>query len=96
MRLLTLIALALMLVTLPAPPSARACPVAGPDAHMGTVTAVDASKGTLTIKHAENGENLTFVADKPEMLAGIAPNDHVTVVFAAHGKTLHVKSIKKG
>ena len=96
MRLLTLLALALMLVTLPAPPSARACPVAGPNAHMGTVTAVDASKGTLTIKHAENGENLTFVADKPEMLASIAPNDHVTVVFAAHGKTLHVKSIKKG
>jgi hypothetical protein len=35
------------------------------------------------------------VADKPEMLAGIAPNDHVTVVFAAQGKTLHVKTIKK-
>jgi hypothetical protein len=50
----------------------------------------------LTLKDAETSKDISFVADKPEMLAGIAPNDHVTVVFAAQGKTLHVKTIKKG
>jgi predicted S18 family serine protease len=95
MRLLKLFTLAIALVTLAAP-QLWACSVAGPNAHMGTVKAVDAVKGTLTIQHAENGEDLTFVADKPEMLKGIAPADHVTVVYTAQGKTLHIKSIKKG
>jgi len=96
MKLLTLLALGIALVTLTAAPPIWACSVAGPNTHMGTVTAVDAAKGTLTLKDAETSKDITFVADKPEMLAGIAPNDHVTVVFAAQGKTLHVKTIKKG
>ena len=95
MKTLRLLALSLALVSLAVVPQVWACQVAGPHAHMGTVKAVDAVKGTLTIQHAENGENLTFVADKPEMLKGIAPADQVTVVFTAQGKTLHIKSIKK-
>lgn len=89
-------ALAIALVTLAAAPAAWGCSVAGPNTHIGTVKAVDTSQNTLTMKDAETGEDMTFVADTPEMLKGIAPKDQVTVVFTARGKTLRATSIKKG
>ena len=96
MRRFGILALAISLVTLAAAPAAWGCSVAGPNTHIGTVTAVDTGQHTLTMKDAETGENLTFVAEKPEMLKGIAPRDQVTVVFTAQGKTLRATSIKKG
>ena len=96
MRLLRIFALTLALVLLATAPAAWACSIAGPNTHIGTVKAVDPAKHTLTMKDAETGEDLTFVADRPEMLKGIAPKDRVTVVFTAQGKTLRATSIKKG
>jgi len=89
-------ALAIALVMLAAAPAAWACSVAGPNTHIGTVKAVDLAQSTLTVKDAETGEDVTFVADTPEMLKGIAPRDRVTVVFSEQGKTLRAMSIKKG
>lgn len=96
MRRLKLLALGIALATLAATSPIWACSLAGPNTHIGTVKAVDTSKNTLTMKDAETGEDLTFVADKPEMLKGIAPKDRVTVVFTAQGKRLRATSIKKG
>ncbi len=89
-------ALAIALVTLAAASAAWGCSVAGPNTHIGTVKAVDIAQSTLTVKDAETGEDLTFVADTPEMLKGIAPRDRVTVVFTEQGKTLRATSITKG
>ena len=96
MKLALSLALAVALGTLTMAAPLWACEAAGPNTHMGTVTSVDASKGTLVLRDAESSKDIAFVADMPAMLAGIAPKDYVTVVFAAEGKTLHVKSIRKG
>ncbi len=96
MKRLTMLVPAVALVAVAAAPAVWACSLAGPNTHIGTVKAVDTSKSTLTMKDAETGEDLTFVADKPEMLTGIAPKDRVTVVFTAQGKILRATSIKKG
>ena len=96
MRRSRILALALALVALSAGPQAWGCSIAGPNTHIGTVTAVDTAQHTLTMKDAETGEHLTFIAEKPEMLRGIAPRDQVTVVFTAQGKTLRATSVKKG
>ncbi len=87
-----MLALALALILSPSS-AALACRLAGPNAHIGAVTAL--GRQSLTLKDAESGMNLTFVAT-PEQLEGLAVKDRVTVEFTPQGKTLVVKSVKKG
>jgi hypothetical protein len=94
MTLLSSLALVLSLGTRLLAAPALACDSVGPDTHVGVVTAVDRARSTLTLRDAETGGALTFVA-RPELLRGIAPNDAVSVTFAAEGKTLRATSVEK-
>jgi hypothetical protein len=95
MTLLFSLVLALSLGTHVLAAPALACDSAGPNTHVGVVTAVDRAGSTLTLRDAETGGALTFVA-RPDLLRGIAPNDAVSVTFAAEGQTLRAVSVEKG